>query len=648
MANNQRRISKLGKVMDSLANGGNGDPLSLGLIGMRGWYIAVDASRGLSPADAVSTIDSTWKMPLARLALRNSSGIIPSEMLPSYVDDIIFGQFFDDANGQYFVSVPDSASSATEPSSVPTVHYKTSTFPGSSVTLDGTTYSSFTVSLAVSGKIYCDIYTYQQNSRTVQYRFAGSDFVPIIESYTYAPGNGVAIDPVSGGVYPIRARVASPIAFDPSGYIWHEYSGVASSDTGVSAGLSAAATPGFGDTVNLVGMHVTRYGHVSSLADYVLTIPSTVAGSNSNGLLTSNHYALLSSMSHVTTSTDWLNGRMFTSGATSYTVPYLLPAASYSVGAAGMLYDSEHGSLHIGENSSTASSYSMLLGSYVGDHALMRSYVLPDSGTTYLDLMITDTNASASYGNAIRFLENGHAGFNRQLLHSMMLNNYYCALYVGGPENAGQSVFGLYNSSNCYVGFTPNWGMSSGNSYFIELPAAAASGNDMAMVSGTTRGTNVGNILNTRWSTAVLAGDVQTLTADQKSVARTNIGAAASALVHGSITPADTPVPLTLYEQNNVRIYIQANSSSAVAIYLTATPAVNSGFRATRSSTVTFYSNAANSNAVLIGAFSANDLQDSGGYGHLVIDWSGHIASFDIMLLVAGSTCAVSSLVNYI
>jgi len=121
-----------------------------------------------------------------------------------------------------------------------------------------------------------------------------------------------------------------------------------------------------------------------------------------------------------------------------------------------------------------------------------------------------------------------------------------------------------------------------------------------------------------------------------------------NAFVQGSVTPADTPVPLTLFEKDGVKIYIQANSISSVTLYLTATPAVRSGFMAAKSSTVVFQANSANVSDVLIGSFSTNDLSSSGGYGHLVLDWSGHEASFDIMLLVSGSSCAVSSMVSYI
>lgn len=123
---------------------------------------------------------------------------------------------------------------------------------------------------------------------------------------------------------------------------------------------------------------------------------------------------------------------------------------------------------------------------------------------------------------------------------------------------------------------------------------------------------------------------------------------AGSYLAEGTLTPADTPVPLTLYEKNNVKIYIQANTLSAVALYITATPAVYSGFLATRSNTDTFQANTANSTGTVIGTFGANDLQSTGGYGHLVIDWSGHIVNFEIMIAVSGSSCLVSAMVLFI
>ena len=123
---------------------------------------------------------------------------------------------------------------------------------------------------------------------------------------------------------------------------------------------------------------------------------------------------------------------------------------------------------------------------------------------------------------------------------------------------------------------------------------------------------------------------------------------ALSYLAEGTITPGGASTTLTLYNKDSVKIDIVANSTSDVALLMTSTPAVNSGFLATRSSTTTFQANSANVTNQWIGSFGSNDLQASGGHGHLVIDRPGNIANFEIMLLVSGGSIVVSTLVVYV
>lgn len=88
------------------------------------WFVAADYKKNTSVADGDAWTDEgqydygSVNIPISRIALRDANGLIPSSMLPSYVDDIIFGtltytsgtktQFVENVSGKIYVSPPSA------------------------------------------------------------------------------------------------------------------------------------------------------------------------------------------------------------------------------------------------------------------------------------------------------------------------------------------------------------------------------------------------------------------------------------------------------------------------------------------------------------------------------------------------------------
>jgi len=88
------------------------------------WFVAADYKKNTSVADGDAWTDDgqydygSVNIPISRIALRDANGLIPSSMLPSYVDDIIFGtltytsgtktQFVENVSGKIYVSPPSA------------------------------------------------------------------------------------------------------------------------------------------------------------------------------------------------------------------------------------------------------------------------------------------------------------------------------------------------------------------------------------------------------------------------------------------------------------------------------------------------------------------------------------------------------------
>jgi len=98
-------------------------------------------------------------------------------------------------------------------------------------------------------------------------------------------------DEPSGTVTSVTIQATSPIAVDNSSAITesgtrtisHETSGVTAS----SYGDSSAQTPSFGGTFKTLSATVNATGHVTAMGEHTVTIPSAVATTSANGLMSS-------------------------------------------------------------------------------------------------------------------------------------------------------------------------------------------------------------------------------------------------------------------------------------------------------------------------------------------------------------------------
>lgn len=158
----QKRISKLNYTLN---------PILLTSEQKHSWYIVVDTLYGYTGSQYVN---ETRNVTLDNIALL-VNGIVPAHMLPSYVDDLIFGTY--DNASDIFTGVDDSTSE--------TIYYH---HPATSEQTE-----------PESGKIYCD------TSTGVQYRYSGTAvntkyFISIPNSYTYSSGNGITISEAVYGV----------------------------------------------------------------------------------------------------------------------------------------------------------------------------------------------------------------------------------------------------------------------------------------------------------------------------------------------------------------------------------------------------------------------------------------------------------------
>lgn len=68
------------------------------------WHIAIDYKNENPAAESDPEDFGTLQIPFSRVAMRDDNGMIPSTMLPSYVDDIMYGKM-----------VPDDAAHSTDP-----------------------------------------------------------------------------------------------------------------------------------------------------------------------------------------------------------------------------------------------------------------------------------------------------------------------------------------------------------------------------------------------------------------------------------------------------------------------------------------------------------------------------------------------------
>lgn len=69
------------------------DPAQTNLTESDAWVIVADSIKG--KGDYTGTDSGSMYLPMSRIALRDSNGIIPESMLPAYIDEIMFGSLID-------------------------------------------------------------------------------------------------------------------------------------------------------------------------------------------------------------------------------------------------------------------------------------------------------------------------------------------------------------------------------------------------------------------------------------------------------------------------------------------------------------------------------------------------------------------------
>lgn len=93
----------------------------------------------------------------------------------------------------------------------------------------------------------------------------------------------------------LTIKGGSPVttaATDGTITITHDKKGP-STTAATSKGDTSNQTPGFGGTFKVTSATVDAYGHTTALADHTVTIPSRVASSGANGLMSSAHWSKL-------------------------------------------------------------------------------------------------------------------------------------------------------------------------------------------------------------------------------------------------------------------------------------------------------------------------------------------------------------------
>ena len=236
------------------------------------WWLAMDYRK---EDDETVPDAGTLRFPISRVALLNEYRVVPSTMLPSYVDEMVPGNMtYDATTGKYTFTANDGT---------------------------GYVYSCPDSQRAEGEReprtdlIYLDN---EPETSNVQYRYIGGSvqkFQALPNSLLLIDGKGTnvtigteAIDATRQIDIDIGAPAAKAsgdtnplqISTGDNKQLYHANSGVIAN----TYGTTAAATPEFGDTFTSHKITVDSTGHVTAAADFTVKIPDTVASNTVNGL----------------------------------------------------------------------------------------------------------------------------------------------------------------------------------------------------------------------------------------------------------------------------------------------------------------------------------------------------------------------------
>lgn len=275
----QRRISQLDEMEDSTLNG----IVTIDTATKDSEYKSTNWFMGVDYHDESDLTQDfgTKRIPLSRVALLNESRLIPAFMLPSHIDEAIFGNMeYDDETHHYCFTT-------TEAEGV-TIKY------GCPEQLEGEIAPR-------ADAIYVD--NDPETSPTIQYRYSASanKFAIIPQSVLLTNGNGTVVrqtGAVADNTYEqhIDINIGSP--FTPSetettdalkvlmlkdNTLCHVKSGVTANSYGTASDQSELD---FGGTFKIPYFTVNDTGHISSASDVIITIPSTHASDTVYGIVT--------------------------------------------------------------------------------------------------------------------------------------------------------------------------------------------------------------------------------------------------------------------------------------------------------------------------------------------------------------------------
>jgi len=165
------------------------------------WHLPIDYSNADTSENADTEDFGTMRIPVSRIALRDTNGLIPSTMLPSYVDDIMYGHM-----------IPDDASYSSDPDYVAGC----AVFVG--VDKDGHMVGKYSTPTQPTGYLQpAENIIYFDNTTELQYRFTNqSGTTAPLHQFAEVPGSralqtsyGIEIDNSSpSAVVNINAKKA--------------------------------------------------------------------------------------------------------------------------------------------------------------------------------------------------------------------------------------------------------------------------------------------------------------------------------------------------------------------------------------------------------------------------------------------------------
>lgn len=234
------------------------------------WSLPVDYTAG--DAGDVTTDQGSKQVPLSRIALLTTTGLVPQRMLPSRIDNVITGTMSDDCT---------TFTSDTSPAVV----YKATTprDQGEECPSIDDLYSHWD-----STKKDYQQYRYVPTADIGTASETGS-FVPIPSDLVMVDADGTVVtDDLTNYTRQIDIAIGSPAAATDTNVLEIQAGKLVHTTSGVTSGNFPSSTPtvsGFGDTFNIPKLTVNETGHVTAGQTVGITLPNTAGTTSTAGLV---------------------------------------------------------------------------------------------------------------------------------------------------------------------------------------------------------------------------------------------------------------------------------------------------------------------------------------------------------------------------